>query len=338
MKILSHRRLGLIVVLSWTVALLLTSVGFANERIRTAKYAEGSSKASYLSPGGEVSLSRNLLTLPEDRIMALTFDDGPVERDLEIASFLRKNDVAATFFFIGKRMENLPEIVKSVMAEKHEIGYHSYRHQKLSWISQTDLKEDFRLGKACMTQLGVPVTWFRPPYGLFNTKIIKAAKENGMETILWTVDPRDWTGIGPDVISKRAISSFHPGAVLLFHSNHPATLQALPEIVRAAKADGYRLVTLTEWQNTIYTVHCRLKNRFCPSALSDKVAQVSTHPRGIAHGSTVTASISTTSEPLIDAAKNTSSIIPKKGRHRFPMSTLTPSAQQHGSEATLPFM
>ncbi|MEO5326761.1 MAG: polysaccharide deacetylase family protein [Magnetococcus sp. THC-1_WYH] len=335
---LSHRSLGLIVVFSCVVTLLLTSIGLANGRIRTTKYAGEPSRASYLSPGGEVSLSRDLLSLPEERIMAFTFDDGPVERDLEIASLLRKHDASATFFFIGKLMERSPDVVKKVLEEKHEVGYHSYRHQKLSWVSQTDLKEDFRLGKACMTRLGVPVAWFRPPYGLFDTKVIKTAKESGMKTILWTVDPRDWTGIGPDVISKRVINLFHPGAVLLFHSNHAATLQALPEIIRRAKADGYRLVTLTEWQNTIYTVHCRLKNRFCPSSTPDKVAKISTIPEKVSHDGTVTASVSVASEPLADSIRNLSSIIPKKGRHRFPMSTLVPSAQQHSSEATLPFM
>ncbi|HIJ85379.1 MAG TPA: polysaccharide deacetylase family protein, partial [Magnetococcales bacterium] len=258
MKTLSVRSLGLFVLLWCALASSLAQGSSSGEHVRVAKYSYMPTSSNYLSPGGEVEVPWDWLSLPEERIMALTFDDGPEERDLEIANLLTKQGIEATFFFIGNKVDASPGVVKKVMGAGHEIGYHSYRHQKLSWISQTDLKEDFRLGKASLNTLGVPVVWFRPPYGLFNSRVVKTAKEQGMETILWTVDPKDWTGIGPETIAKRVIRTFHPGAVLLFHSNHAATLQALPEIIEAAKAREYRFVSLTEWRRTIQTVHCRM--------------------------------------------------------------------------------
>lgn len=231
---------------------------------KVAKTFEVPSGSRYLSPGGEIDMPRNLLSLPEERVMALTFDDGPVERDLEISALLKEHDILATFFYIGSKLEARAEIVENVLAAKHEIGFHSYRHKKQSLVSQADLLEDFRLGKAALAALGVPVVWYRPPYGLFNTRVVKTAKEQGMDTILWTVDPRDWSGISAETIAKRVIPKFHPGAVVLFHSNHAATLQALPEIISAAESENYRFVSLSELRNTVQVAHCRVHNRYCP--------------------------------------------------------------------------
>ncbi len=220
-------------------------------------------KASYLNPGGDLTLSMDWLSRPEERIMALTFDDGPDPRDRAIAALLKQHHISATFFYIGSKAKAMPGMVREILADRHTIGYHSYRHSMMSGLSSARLAADFREGRAVMADLGVPLTWFRPPYGDFNPAVVQAARACGMETILWTIDSRDWAGIDGPAIAKNVIRRFHPGAILLFHSIHSATLQALPEVVAAAEKAHYRLVSLDEWRRIVKTAQCRVPGQSC---------------------------------------------------------------------------
>ncbi|MBF0627688.1 MAG: polysaccharide deacetylase family protein [Magnetococcales bacterium] len=232
-----------------------------------ARYDTSQFTPHYLYPGGEVVLSVDALTRPEDRVMSITFDDGPDEKDLETISVLEKHGVPATFFYLGTKVKALPEIVKKVHERHHEIGYHSFRHNRLRWFSQTTLAEDFRQGKEALTNLGVPLSFFRPPYGDFTESMVRMAKDNGMETILWTIDSRDWTGIGAETMARNVIRHFHPGAVLLFHSQHAVTLRALPMVLEAAERENYRFVSLGDWRQTVLAANCRVLDQSpCPAA------------------------------------------------------------------------
>ncbi|MEO5333515.1 MAG: polysaccharide deacetylase family protein [Magnetococcus sp. YQC-5] len=242
----------------------LAAQGAANGHKQVAKYNVTPFSSHYLYPGGEVVMSMD--SLPEERIMALTFDDGPDDRDLEIAALLKQHDIPAAFFYIGNKVRARPEIVKEIRAGQYEIGYHSYRHQKMNWSGTSGLLDDFRKGHSVMQSLGVPLTWFRPPYGDFNSNVVRVAKQQGMETVLWTIDSRDWTGVSASTMAQRVIRQFHPGAILLFHSTHDNTLKALPEIIAAAKKENFRFVSLWDWRHTIQLANCRISGRACPSA------------------------------------------------------------------------
>ncbi|MBF0417724.1 MAG: polysaccharide deacetylase family protein [Magnetococcales bacterium] len=246
---------------------LLPAYGKSEESPKTTpKHANVSFTPRFLYPGGEVVMSVDTLTLPEERVMALTFDDGPDERDLEITALLKKHDIPAAFFYIGRKIKQFPEVVKEVHASKYEIGYHSFRHQRVNWFSQENQTSDFRQGMEALTSLGVSPTLFRPPYGEFNDRLVHTAKENGMETVLWTIDSRDWTGIAPETMAKNVIRQFHPGAVLLFHSPHINTLRALPLVLAAAERENYRFVSLGDWRQTVRAANCRKEGRLpCPS-------------------------------------------------------------------------
>ncbi|MBF0163110.1 MAG: polysaccharide deacetylase family protein [Magnetococcales bacterium] len=256
------RNLALFWFLIVSVLPLSVAHGKSEESAKSStKYANVSFTPRFLYPGGEVVMSVDTLTLPEERIMALTFDDGPDDRDLEVAALLKKHDIPAAFFYIGRKVKQFPEVVKEVHANKHEIGYHSFRHQRVNWFSPESLSSDFRQGMDALTSLGVPVTLFRPPYGEFNDRLVHAAKDHGMETVLWTIDSRDWTGIAPEIMAKNVIRQFHPGAVLLFHSPHINTLRALPAVLAAAERENYRFVSLKDWRQTVLSANCRKAGR-----------------------------------------------------------------------------
>ncbi len=89
--------------------------------------------------------------------------------------------------------------------------------------------------------------YFRPPYGAFSKRVVSAAEAQGLTTLLWTVDPFDWAEPGPAVVRDRVLSSVRPGAVILLHSNHEQTFQALPGIVKGLKQKGYSLVSTSDW-------------------------------------------------------------------------------------------
>lgn len=215
-----------------------------------------------LSPGGEFSLSTRRLSQPDERIMTLTFDDGPEAQDLAIAALLQQYHVPATFFYLGHKVEARPEIVEELLTNGHEIGYHSYRHERLSLFSPTKLSEDFRQGVTAFHNLGILLTWFRPPYGEFNEQVITTAKTEGMETILWSIDSKDWTGINAKTLADKVIRRFHPGAILLFHSTQPTVLQALPAILEAAVQQNYRLVSLTNWRVIVQAANGRMEAKY----------------------------------------------------------------------------
>ncbi|MBF0340972.1 MAG: polysaccharide deacetylase family protein [Magnetococcales bacterium] len=230
------------------------------------KYDTSQFTPKFLYPGGEVVISVEWLTQPEERVMALTFDDGPDERDLELTEFLKKQDIPATFFYIGSKVKLFPEVVKKVHADHFEIGYHSYRHQRLRWLSHANLAEDFRQGKEALTSLGVSTVLFRPPYGDFTEQMVRTAKDQGMETVLWTIDSRDWTGLSAETMAKNVTRQFHPGAVLLFHSQHPVTMRALPAILAAARKENYRFVSLGDWRRVVLGANCRMAGQGCSGA------------------------------------------------------------------------
>ncbi len=128
-----------------------------------------------------------------------------------------------------------------------------------------------RLSVTALSQAGYTPQWFRPPYGRFRDTTVRAARQFGMETILWTIDTRDWTGVGAALIAQRVLQQVHVGGVILMHSNKSQTVQALPEIITTAREQGYRFVTLSEWQKVILAADCRADPKTCsasPSAIT----------------------------------------------------------------------
>ncbi|MBF0177924.1 MAG: polysaccharide deacetylase family protein [Magnetococcales bacterium] len=268
MNISFVRLIGILLVFFGVNMVSLAEGGLASADHHVVSCHSSPINSRHPTPGGEVTLAANQLTASEDRVMVLTFDDGPVERDLDIVALLKTHNVSATFFYIGYKMKAMPGIVQRVIAAEHEVGYHSYRHQRLSCSSEASLKEDLKLGGDVANGLGVAVKWFRPPFGAFNDRVVQAAKAQGMQTILWSVDSRDWTGISAATMARSVIRQFHPGAVLLFHSKHETTLKALPEVLAAAEKERYRFVSLREWQRTVLAANCRAKRGGCSSTPS----------------------------------------------------------------------
>jgi peptidoglycan/xylan/chitin deacetylase (PgdA/CDA1 family) len=139
------------------------------------------------------------------RELALTFDDGPnpawTPRLLEI---LDKHNIKATFFLVGKFAAEEPILTRFIADAGHVIGNHSWSHPNLALISPARVHQELRQTKIALEQIiENPVRFFRPPYGARRPDVLRAARDLGMNPVLWNTMTNDWEEPSGDRIADR---------------------------------------------------------------------------------------------------------------------------------------
>lgn len=179
------------------------------------------------------------------KLVALTFDDGPsAETTPRLLDILFEKDVPATFFMLGSRARNNPDIVKRAEKEYHIVASHTMYHQNLIRISTTAAEADVNESKAVFKSiLGHSLKLTRPPYGNVDNSIRNII---GTPLILWSVDPADWQNQDPDTILAIVKTQIHDGAIILMHDIYSASVDAVPIIIDELRKDGYEFVTVPE--------------------------------------------------------------------------------------------
>ncbi len=211
--------------------------------------------AAHLYPGSPLTLSERALREAGQNVLALTFDDGPAPaNDTEILRLLGEHNAVATFFVIGSKAVHHVDLLQQMVKAGCEIGNHTWNHPMMTTLSADAQLQEMHQTDELLAGAGISVKWFRPPYGDYNTQIRNAAHTEALETILWSVDSQDWKGSPPEAIAKRVIDDISPGAVILMHSTKTHTVAALKDILDYAKANNYRLVTLSEWKRIMIEV------------------------------------------------------------------------------------
>lgn len=186
--------------------------------------------------------------------VALTFDDNTnTSRALAVLRALQENRVPATLFLIGSSVRAFPsinqEIVKGLAAGLFEVGDHSWGHPVLTGLSRTGMAAEIGGGtdafRAATGARTVPL--FRPPYGATNSTVAAVAGAQGFRhLVLWSIDPRDWTGRSARSIADHVVSRAHNGAIVVMHLSARHTAEAVPLIAGRLRAKGYELVTVSE--------------------------------------------------------------------------------------------
>lgn len=182
------------------------------------------------------------------RYVALTFDDCffPSSWD-SILRTLERNRIKAAFFCPGSLVQTYPRLAARTARAGHTLGSHGWDHALLSaaaysnilWRVQRDRNVWWRWRKAA-------VPYFRPPYGAYNSSVLSAAAAVGYRyTVLWDVDPRDWTNPGVSAIVSRAVRPAKAGSIILLHVK-PQTARALPLIIRALRNRRLRPIGLDQ--------------------------------------------------------------------------------------------
>lgn len=159
---------------------------------------------------------------------------------------LEENDVKTTFFIGGSWAEDYPEILKEIYDGGHEIANHAYSHPDLKEKSlETNKTEISKTTDIIKELLNVEMTLFAPPSGSYSETTLQVAKELGYTTIMWTRDTIDWRDQDSELIYSRAVKNAAGGDLILMHPTKE-TANALPDIIKTLKDQGFNLTTVSE--------------------------------------------------------------------------------------------
>ena len=188
------------------------------------------------------------------RAVALTFDDGPGPYTSRILDILRRSGARGTFFVIGQQVSGGAGVLRRALREGHALANHSWNHANLAGGGAGQLRAT---NAAVRRATGYTPCLFRAPYGAVSGTLIGQARAQGMLTIQWDVDPRDWArpgagaiqAGGPAAEAARVLGGARSGSIVVMHDGggpRDQTAAALPGIIATLKRRGYRLVTVPE--------------------------------------------------------------------------------------------
>jgi len=180
-----------------------------------------------------------------NKVIALTFDDGPGPHTAHLLDILDQYGTKATFFLIGSKVSSQANVVRNIQARGHQLGNHSWSHPELPKLPVDQIAGEIdRTNDAIKQATGVTPAILRPPYGAVNGAVLEQLRLRGMSSILWSVDTRDWADRNSDIVCSRAVAGARPGAIILMHDIHQTSVGAVPCILSALKQQGYSFVTV----------------------------------------------------------------------------------------------
>lgn len=164
--------------------------------------------------------------ITDEKKIWLTFDDGPEKEVTEfILETLKKLNIKASFFLIGKNIQEFPELTKEIIKKGHIIGNHSFSHLNGFKSKNEEYIYDIELGQKLinekLVEMGITnkIKIFRPPYGRILPRQIKRLKEN-YKIVMWDVFSWDFKkNISPEKIYNNVIDNVTEGSILVFHNN-----------------------------------------------------------------------------------------------------------------------
>lgn len=183
-----------------------------------------------------------------ERMLALTFDDGPDPQVTPVVlATLKRHEARATFFVLGRNVRRWPELVKQAAGEGHAVGSHAYSHPER--CSPAEARRQLAETADLIEQAtGDRPTLFRPPYGITTGNLCETALGEDYTAVLWTISSADSRPISAVTIAQNVIHTPNPGDIVLMHdgAGHAATAKALEQILTELGATGFRFVTLPE--------------------------------------------------------------------------------------------
>jgi len=183
------------------------------------------------------------------KIVALTFDDGPGPYTEELLDFLKQEEVKVTFFVLGTRVDAYPKLIRRMAAEGHEIGNHSNAHNMLHRMDLVGVRNEMgKCAEKIEKLLGYRPTVMRCPGGNSSDIVKQYAEEAGIPIAYWSVDTLDWKSRDKDAILDIAFgkNGIKDGSIVLMHDIHKTTIPAAKEMILRLKEEGYVFVTTSE--------------------------------------------------------------------------------------------
>ncbi|MCP1387132.1 polysaccharide deacetylase family protein [Corynebacterium sp. TA-R-1] len=180
-----------------------------------------------------------------DNCVAITFDDGPVGDTDRLLDMLKEKDAKATFFVVGSNAKANPKIMQRMRDEGHTIANHTYNHPRLPKLSDGAIGKQLDDTNAAIAETtGVTPRWMRPPYGMYDNRVVAASGDRGLAVALWDVDTSDWKHRDTAKTCKLAVEGAKPGSVILMHDIHRPTVDAVPCVIDGLREKGLRPVSM----------------------------------------------------------------------------------------------
>ena len=191
-----------------------------------------------------------------NRQLALTYDDGPNDpHTLRLLEVLARHNVRATFFLIGRFVQQRPDIVREIVKAGHVIGNHTFTHPLLTFKSAAEVRKELTdCRSAIQDAIGEHSNLFRPPFGGRRPAVLRIARELGLEPIMWNVTGYDWNAPPAAVIEKKVSSQIRGGDVILLHdgghkqmgADRSQTVLATDHLITRYKSEGYGFATIPQ--------------------------------------------------------------------------------------------
>ena len=202
-------------------------------------------KVSIINPiTYEYDIMYNKVIDKENKLIALTFDDGPNYNTNKVLEVLKEYNVSATFFVLGSKIKDNEYILKRIKDEGHEIGNHTYNHKILTRLKENNIIEEIESTSNLIYEVtGTYPKLLRPSYGIVNKKVRKLSS---YPIIIWDIDTLDWKYHNSNRIAKRVLNKVSDGDIVLMHDIYSSTANALKIIIKELKNRGYTFVTVSE--------------------------------------------------------------------------------------------
>jgi len=188
--------------------------------------------------------------------LALTYDDGPNDpHTLRLLEVLVKHNVHATFFLIGRFVQQRPDIVRQIVEAGHVVGNHTFTHPLLTLKSAVEVRKELtNCRSALQDAIGEHSRLFRPPFGGRRPAVLRVARELGLQPVMWNVTGYDWTAPPAEVIEQKVSRQVHGGNVILLHdgghrqmgSDRSQTVLATDHLISRYQSEGYEFVTIQQ--------------------------------------------------------------------------------------------
>ncbi|MGG0720457.1 polysaccharide deacetylase family sporulation protein PdaB [Robertmurraya massiliosenegalensis] len=185
-----------------------------------------------------------------EKDLALTFNIGWGDEKAEpILDILKKEKIStATFFLSGAWAERHPDLVNRIVKDGYEIGILGYNYIDYTDIKEEEIRKDLATAIEAFSKLNIKnIKLARAPTGHFDQKTLKVAERYGLTLVHWSVDSKDWTNPGVEIIVDN-VSKAKKGDIILMHASDSAkqTAEALPSIMKDLRKKGHKLITVSE--------------------------------------------------------------------------------------------
>ena len=183
-----------------------------------------------------------------EKVIAITFDASwGADNTIKILDVLDEYDVKATFFLVGRWVDEYESEVEEIHKRGHEIGNHSNSHPNMTSLSKDAIIREIIITDSKIRKItGEGTKVFRFPEGAYNDNVVQIIQESGHYCIQWDVDSIDWKEAGAQKEYDRVIKKTVGGSIVLFHNNAKYTPDNLPKILKQLTNDGFSFVTVSE--------------------------------------------------------------------------------------------